>query len=319
MAMNKILVIGGSGFVGTHLANQLVERNISVVVPTRRRERTKQLILLPAVDMIQADVFDEATLVRLMDGVDAVVNLVGVLHSDPALPYGPAFKRAHVDLPQIIVSACKKAGVRRLVHMSALNAAATAPSEYLRSKAAGEAIVLAAQGELDVTVFRPSVIFGRGDAFLNMFARLLKSFPVMPLGGASARFQPVWVEDVARAFIASLEDESTFGRAYDLAGPRVYSLRQIVEYVGQLTGHRRPVIGLSDGWAYLQAGLMTLLPKPPLSPDNLRSMEIDSVLAGDSVTPAGWAPEYLEAVAPTYLGRHQPKLRLDVFRAHAGR
>ena len=319
MAMNKILVIGGSGFVGTHLANQLVARNISVVVPTRRRERTKQLILLPAVDMIEADVFDEAALVRLMDGVDAVVNLVGVLHSDPALPYGPAFKRAHVDLPRIIVAACKKAGVRRLVHMSALKADSNGPSEYLCSKGDGEALVQAAQGDLDVTIFRPSVIFGLGDSFLSLFASALKKLPVFPLGFGHARFQPVWAADVADAFVDALFNAATVGQTYELVGPKTYTLRELVDYTAELSGSKARIIALSEGWAYLQAGLAWLAPSPVLSPDNLRSMQVDSVADNANLAPANWRPTALESIAPSYVGRSTPKGKLDSFRFRAGR
>ncbi len=320
MAIKKVLLLGGSGFVGTYIVNRLSQRGIEVTVPTRRRERTKALIIQPGVTMPEADIRCEKTLTELMTGHDAVINLVGILHSrDVVLPYSRDFAEAHVELPKKIVAACKAAGVRRLVHMSALNADSNGPSEYLRSKGDGEAIVLAAQGELDVTVFRPSVIFGLGDSFLSMFAAVLKKVPFFPLGFGHARFQPVWAADVADAFVESLSDVDTYGQAYELVGPKVYTLREMVEYTKELTGSTATVIPLSEGWAYLQAGLMWLAPNPMLSPDNLRSMEKDSVGAPGAQAPANWRPTALEAIAPTYIALNTPRGKLDSFRFRAGR
>jgi NADH dehydrogenase len=320
MELKNVLLIGGSGFVGGWIASRLSERGIRVTIPTRRRDNTKQLILLPTVDMVEANIHDPQALATLMEGQDAVINLVGILHDhDSRLPYGKGFAAAHVELPKKILAAMKQSGVRRLVHMSALNAAVDAPSEYLRSKGEGEAAVVAAMGELDITVFRPSVIFGPGDAFLGMFAKLLRLFPFFPLGGGAARFQPVYIGDVADAFTGCLTERATFGQTYALCGPKVYTLRALVEYTGELIGKPRPVIDLGDsGWAYLQAGLLWLLPNPPLSPDNLRSMYVDSVTDGGRNYP-GWQPKSLESVAPAYLAAIKPKMRLDGYRLRAGR
>ena len=319
MELKKVLLIGGSGFVGGWIANRLSERGSRVTIPTRHRDNTKQLILLPTVYMVDADIHDPHELASLMTGVDAVINLVGILHDgDSRKPYGKRFAEAHVELPKKILAAMMQTGVRRLVHMSALRASDDAPSAYLRSKAAGEAAVLGAANELDVTVFRPSVIFGPGDSFLNTFASLLRVFPVMPLGGADARFQPVYIGDVADAFCACLTDRATFGQTYELCGPTVYTLRELVEYTGELIGRRRPVIGLPDALAYLQAGFLSLLPNPPMSPDNLRSMQLDNLTDGHHNYP-GWQPKSLEAVAPGYLSALRPNLRLDKYRLRAGR
>jgi len=320
MDIKKVLLLGGSGFVGTYIANRLSERAIEVTVPTRHRERTKALITLPHVEMVEADIHDEQTLVRLMAEHDVVINLVGILHSrDVKLPYSRDFGRAHVELPRKIVAACKAAGVRRLLHMSALGADAKGPSEYLCSKGDGEAVVRAAQGELDVTVFRPSVIFGLGDSFLSMFAKVLKKLPFFPLGFGHARFQPVWVADVADAFVDALGNDATIGQTYDLCGPRVYTLRELVDYTARLTHSRARIIALSEGLAYLQAGLMWLAPKPLMSPDNLRSMERDNVCEPGCNTYPVWHPTALEAIAPTYIAHNTPKGKLDSFRHHAGR
>jgi uncharacterized protein YbjT (DUF2867 family) len=222
-------------------------------------------------------------------------------------------------LPKKIIAACRATGVRRLLHMSALKASSQGPSEYLRSKGDGEALVVAAKDELDITIFRPSVIFGLGDAFLSTFASLLKTLPIFPLGFGQARFQPVWAADVADAFIDSLGNEASIGQAYDLVGPKVYTLRELVDYTAQLTRSKTTIIALSEGWAYLQAGLMWLAPNPVLSPDNLRSMQVDSVCDSTCKLPAEWKPTALEAIAPTYIAQNTPKGKLDGFRFRAGR
>ena len=320
MDIKKVLLLGGSGFVGTYIVNRLSQRGIEVTVPTRRRERNKALIIQPGVDMPEANINCEKTLADLMRGHDAVINLVGILHSrDVALPYSNDFAQAHVELPRKIIAACKASGVRRLIHMSALNADPKGPSEYLRSKGEGEALVLAAQGELDVTVFRPSVIFGLGDSFLSMFAKVLKKLPFFPLGFGHARFQPVWAADVADAFVDSLGNSATFGQAYELVGPKIYTLRELVDYTAGLVGSTTTIVPLSEGWAYLQAGLMWLAPNPMLSPDNLRSMEKDSVCEGSWHAPANWHPTALESIAPTYIALNTPRGKLDSFRYRAGR
>ena len=320
MDIKKVLLLGGSGFVGTYIANRLSQRGVEVTIPTRRRERTKALIIQPNVEMPEINTNSEEALVELMRGKDAVINLGGILHSrDVVLPYSKDFAEAHVELPKKIVAACKKAGVRRLLHMSALGADPKGPSEYLRSKGDGEAVVMAAQGDLDVTVFRPSVIFGLGDSFLSMFAGVLRKLPFFPLGFGQARFQPVWAADVADAYVDSLGNAATFGQAYDLVGPSIYTLRELVDYTAKLVNSNAKVIPLSEGWAYLQAGLMWLSPKPLMSPDNLRSMEVDSVCDGKCNLPANWHPTALEAIAPTYIAHNTPKGKLDGFRFRAGR
>ena len=319
MKLKKILIIGGIGFVGNWIASSLSDLGVQVVVATRRRHNIKRLTLLPMVDIVNADVNQPDTLVALMHGVDAVINLVGILHdNDSKQPYGKRFAAAHFDLPKAIIAAMNQAGVGRLLHMSALKASIDAPSAYLRSKAAGEAVVLAAAKELNVTLFRPSVIFGPGDVFLNMFASLLKLFPVFPLASGRARFQPVYAGDVAHAFVSCLTDAATFGQTYELCGPKVYTLRELVEYTGELIGQRRVIIDLPDALASLQASCLGLLPNPPMSLDNLRSMQVDNVTEGRHDFP-GWSPQALEALAPGYLSAIKLKRRLDGYRCRAGR
>ena len=297
----KVLVLGGTGFIGSRLVARLAAQGRSIVLPTRRAIRARHLIMLPSVEMVEADIHDEATLAQLVGGVDAVINLVGVLHSrrgKSGTAYGPDFERAHVELPRKLAAACAQAGVHRYLHMSALGASSSGPSMYLRSKAAGEAAALS-QPSLAVTIFRPSVVFGEGDSFLNLFASLQKFLPVVALGGADARFQPVYVEDVVHAFVAALEDHAAFGRVIELVGPRVYTLRELVQLAGRYSGHPRPVFGLPPALARMQAWFLEHAPGGPLmSRDNLDSMRVDNVGSPGTV-PMPTAPE---DVAPFYLG-----------------
>ena len=317
MTIKNVLLLGGSGFVGTAVANRLAKLDINVTVPTRRRERQKALIALPNVTMVEANIHAPEQLAKLMEGQDAVINLVGVLHSrDLKMPYSRVFAEAHVDLPKKVVAAAKAAGISRVLHMSALKAAADGPSEYLRSKADGEAVMKTSG--LDVTVFRPSVIFGVGDSFLSMFAKLLRLLPRFYVGFGQAKFQPVFVGDVAEVIVRALRDAHAIGQTYELVGPKVYTLRQIVEYVNEVTGARKTIKDLSEFWALIQAGVLSLAPQPMLSPDNLRSMEVDSV-APEAQMPYGIAPTAMEAIAPTYLLGVAIKRHLDRYRLKAGR
>jgi len=297
----KVLVLGGSGFIGSSLVAQLAAQGRSIVLPTRRAITARHLVMLPGVEVVEADIHDQARLAQLMRGADAVINLVGVLHSrrgKSGTAYGPAFERAHVELPRKVAAACAQAGVRRYLHMSALGASSSGPSMYLRSKAAGEAAALS-QPALAVTIFRPSVVFGKGDSFLNLFASLQKYLPVVAVGGAEARFQPVYVEDVVHAFVAALEDQSAIGRVIELVGPRIYTLRELVKLAGRCSGHPRPVFGLPPALARIQAWFLEHAPGGPLmSRDNLDSMRVDNV-AGPGTVPLPTAPE---DVAPFYLG-----------------
>lgn len=290
--MKNILLIGGTGFVGGALARRLAGADFFLTLPTRRPERVRHLALLPTARIVPADVHDEAVLKRLMTGQDVVISLVGMLRGD--------FQRGHAELPAKIANAAKTAGVARLIHVSSLGAADDAPSEYLRSKAAGEAALRAACP--DATIFQPSVIFGRGDSFLTLFAHLLKLAPLVPLAAADARFQPVWIEDVASVVVAAIDRPESRGRTYPLCGPREYTLRELVAYAGRLSGHPRPIIGLPRSLATLQAFLMELLPNGPMTRDNLRSMQKPNVCPTGCTLPFGLVATPLEAVAPDYLG-----------------
>ncbi len=308
MASLKICILGGSGFVGRHLARRLVALGHRVRVITRRRERHKRfLLVLPTLELVEGDVHNPSVLRRQVEGMDAVINLVGILNESGRS--GRGFERVHVELPRKVVNICREMHVRRLLHMSALHASEDGPSHYLRTKARGEEVVHSvATNEFRVTSFRPSVIFGPEDSFINRFAALLRISPLFfPLACPNARFQPVYVGDVVEAFARALNDHHTFGGRYDLCGPRVYRLREIVDYVASLLGLRRRIVGLGDGLSKLQAACLEFVPGKPFSLDNYRSLQIESVCAGVSWPVFGIEPQALEALVPGYLGKQRPR------------
>jgi NADH dehydrogenase len=330
--MKKILVIGGTGFIGRHVCEKLARLNIRVTVPTRRRSNAQQVQMLPLLDVVEVNIHDPAALSALVAGHDAVVNLVAILHGSEA-----EFERAHVELPQKIAIACQLAGVKRLVHVSALGAALDAPSMYQRSKARGEAVL--EQAGLNLTVLRPSVVFGAEDAFLNLFAKLQTVFPVMPLAGAGTKFQPVWVEDVAQAIVNSLlgkvatnADINTHTKAHththtiEACGPDVFTLKELVKIAaiasGINHGKGRPVLALPPLLGSLQAFAMRLLPgKPLISQDNLDSMKVDNIASGKlpGLGVLGISPSSLAAIAPTYLGNNSVLRQQLALRKTSGR
>jgi NADH dehydrogenase len=285
--MKQVLVLGGSGFVGGHVCEKLVRAGYRVSVTTRKAVHARSVMHLPGLTVLECNIHDEAALKRAMVGMDAVINLVAILHGSPA-----AFVQVHQDLPAKIARACVAKGVRHLVHISALGVNAAqpqaAPSNYLRSKAVGETLLAdtlgwgqGGMGICGLTVLRPSVIFGEDDAFINLFAGLQNIAPFVPLAGAASRFQPVWVQDVAQALVYALQHRDTLGQIYELAGPQIFTLKQLVQHAGRWSRHARPVFGLPEAMAYLQALVMEMLPGPPLmSRDNLASMQVDNVTGG---------------------------------------
>ena len=321
MTNRRVLILGGSAFIGRHVAARLAAQARHVIVPTRNRERARALLTLPTVQVFQADVHDDADLASLMRSADAVINLVGVLDGGRGTPWGPGFERAHVQLPARLVEAARAAGVRRLLHVSALgvqeDGERTLPSMYLRSKTAGEKQVREAK-DLQWTAFRPSVVFGRGDALIERFITLQRWLPVLMVGRADARFQPVWVGDVAAAIVRALDEQFAVHRCYELAGPEVWTLRELIGFAGELSGRQRPVIGLPDGPGRLQARLLEWAPGPlHMSRDNFDSLSVDNV-ATDPIAPElRIEPRTLAAVAPSYLDVHE--LRLAEDRRRAGR
>ncbi|MEO6697162.1 MAG: complex I NDUFA9 subunit family protein [Gammaproteobacteria bacterium] len=318
MRLRKICILGGSGFVGRHIAHTLIEQGYVVRIPTRRRERHRDLLVLPTLELIEADIHNPQTLAGLFKGCDAVINLAGILNEKGH--DGSGFDFTHVQLPHKVVKACAASGIKRLLHMSALNADAThGPSHYLRSKGRGEDLVHNAPG-LRVTSFRPSVIFGPEDSFFNRFAKLLKITPVFfPLACPNARFAPVYVDDVAQAFCRALTEPASYGMRYDLCGPRVYTLRQLVEYTAHIIGVKRFILELSDRTSRLQARVFEYLPGKLFSMDNYRSLQKDSVCRGAVPLPFDLTPTPLEAVVPIYLAEQRSKTRYFDYRRAAGR
>ena len=313
--MKQVCLLGGSGFVGSAIVRHLSLAGYAVKVLTRRREASKHLILLPNVAVLECDVMDDAALAEALKGSDVVINLIGILHNSKKA----SFKVMHAELPARLAKLCSKLGIKRLVHMSALQASKDAPSAYLKSKAEGEVAVLRSKRNVDVTVFRPSIIFGRGDGFINLFASLVKLLPVILLAKPNAKFQPIYVEDVAYAFVASLDNVDTYGKAYDLGGPKIYTLRQLVAYVADTLGKRPVIIGLNNMLSYIQAFAMELLPVKLMTRDNVRSMEVDSVCVTSFPAFLGFQPVALETIVPEYLNDDNPRNAYNRFRARAGR
>ena len=317
MQKSTIVVIGGTGFIGTQLAAALSTRGYALKLLTRRRERKKQVILLPDLSLINADVHDPHALAAQLRGAHAVISMAGILNESRA----GDFDRVHHQLPQAIARACIDAGVPRLLHIGALGASANAPSAYLRSKAAGEAAIIAAADDgIAVTIFRPSVVFGPQDDFLNRFATVLAITPLaLPLGGARARFAPVYVQDVANAVASSIDNKATFGQNYNLCGPQQYSLLDLVRYVNELTGANRSIIPLGNTLTMLQAQVFQRLPGKLLTVDNVHSMQVDSTCSGDDLAKLGISAVGIKAVVPKYLGNEGKQSNLGRFRARASR
>ncbi len=317
MGLRKICVLGGTGFVGRHLVSELTQRGYATRVLTRRRERHRELLVLPTLELVEADLRDDETLTAASKGCDALVNLVGILNENRP----GDFARVHAELPGKVAEACATNHISRLIHMSALNASASAPSHYLQTKAEGESAVMQAAGaDLRVTSFRPSVIFGPDDSFFNRFASLLRLSPfVFPLACPESRFAPVYVQDVVGAFADSLTSKSTWGESYDLCGPNSYTLKELVEYTAEVAGLKRKIIPLSDRLSRLQARALERLPGPPFSTDNYLSLQVDSICESNGLAALGIEATALETVVPEYLRPPSRARRYSRYRSAARR
>jgi len=319
MRHQRIAVLGGTGFIGTALACELARRRYHIRVITRRRERERQLLVIPTLELVEADVHSTASLSGALRDCDAVVNLIGVLNGRARA--GESFEDVHARLPRKIAESARFNRITRVLHMSALGASEDAPSEYLRSKAAGEAAIHAEAKEgMQVTSFRPSVVFGPGDGFFNLFAGFLRLAPwVFPLACPEARFAPVYAGDVVRAMVHCLEDDDTAGERYELCGPRDYALRELVAYTARVLGLRRYILPLPERLARLQARVLERLPGAPFTMDNYRSMQVPSVCRDDGFGRLGITPRALEAVVPGYLGGSRRERLYTELRSAAGR
>lgn len=313
----KICVLGGSGFVGRHLIGELTKKGYLIKVLSRKRERHRELLVLPGVSVVNANVYNSKELNRRLAGVDIVINLVGILNQRG---HNNSFNVSHIELTEKIIAACKKNKISRLLHMSALNAdAEKGVSEYLKSKGVAENLVHKAEG-INVTSFRPSVIFGPDDDFFNRFAGLLKMTPsIFPLACPESKFAPVYIGDVVNCFVRAINNKDTYGQRYELCGPEVYSLKQLVEFTASQIGVKRYVLGLGDGLSKLQARVMEFLPTKPFSRDNFKSLQVDSIC--DEAFPEIFetVPKSVEAVMPKYLALQNSRGRFYDYRASARR
>ena len=299
--MRSVCVLGGSGFVGTHLCAALARDGWRITVPTRDPGRARHLAPIPSLKLVAADIHDPEALRALCAGQLAVVNLVGILNERGRS--GTGFARVHVELVRMLVEACRRERVDRLLHVSALNADADGGSHYLRSKGRGERVIRSESGsDLAWTIFQPSVIFGPRDDFVNRFARLLRAIPFgLPLARPGARFAPVWIGDVVAAMQRALSDEATAGECYELCGPERLALVDIVRRVRDRLGVARAVIGIPDFAARMQAAICDFVPGKPFSTDNYRSLLVDSVCKVNGLARLGISPQPFDAILPKYL------------------
>ena len=315
-----VCILGGTGFVGRQLAGQLVQRGYSVRIATRNPKRGHELLVLPGVEIVTADVHDEMALPRLLTGADAAINLVGILHEKGH--DGSGFRKVHVELVEKLVRACQESRVPHLLQMSALKAnAESGPSHYLRSKGAGERTLKNLAGdELRYTIFQPSVIFGPDDSFINRFAALLRICPVLPLARPKARFAPVFVGDVASAFCAALENHGTYDRTLQLYGPEDYSLQEIVVEIARILSLKRLIVGLPDSLSRIQAWFLDyVIPGKIFTLDNYRSMAVASVGTENGLAALGITATSMQLIVPGYLDNGDHQRRLSEFRRKGGR
>ena len=311
----RIVLLGATGFVGHHLLPELSAAGHQCLVLCRYKPGCRELALIPNVELRQVDVHDSGVLKKQLKGADAAINMVGILNESGRS--GSGFRKAHVDLAEKLIQACRENGVRRLLQLSALNAG-KGDSHYLVSKGDAEELIRQAH-DLDSTIFQPSVIFGEGDSFFNRFAGLLRLVPILPLACPQARMQPVWVGDVVRAMAASLENPETAGKTLIMVGPREYSLRELVEWTARTIGLKRWVVGLPNVLSRMQGWLMDFVPGKPFSSDNYRSLQTDNTSGENALLGFGIRPRALESVVPTYLCGSVHQEQLSCFREQRGR
>ncbi|MFP4561506.1 MAG: complex I NDUFA9 subunit family protein [Thiohalorhabdus sp.] len=346
MSIKRVCVLGGSGFVGRHVVHRLHKHGYEARVVTRDIARHQDMRVMPGVEVVAGNPLRPADLDRHFRDVDAVINLVGILaEKRPGRrDYPPErrgdFHATHVELPRMVAKAAKRAGIRRVLHMSANGADPLAPSQYQRSKGLGARIMREAgersedlpeswlngpkitRGEgLDVTIFEPSIIFGEGDSFFTRFAKLVRRTPlVFPLPKGETRFAPVWVEDVAEAYAKALGDPRTHGQTYQLCGPHEYAFADLIRFIAELEGVNRRVWSMPDWLAWVQAAFLERVPGKPLTRDQLLSLGEDNVCDGPFPEIFGIDPQPVEAVVPTYIGgRNRSMDDLYKYRAAARR
>ncbi len=315
MAPKTICVLGGTGFVGHHLVSQLTQKGYNVRVPSRNRERVRSLLVLPQVEVIDCNIFDENALKGLLTGCDAVINLVAILNEHKR----GDFKKVHVELPAILSKACYASGVHRVLHMSALNAdAKKGSSGYLRSKGEGEDAIHNNDG-LNVTSFRPSAIFGPDDHLFTFFANMLSVLPGIAVPCGDALLAPVYVGDVVEAMIKSINNSDTYGQRYDLCGPEVYTMYELVRYTADLVKPKAKIYSLSDGMSAFKGRILGMLPGKLFTYDNYLSLQTPATSDKPFPEIFGITPRTIESAVPYYAGRAGIRGRYDVIRQTAAR
>jgi uncharacterized protein YbjT (DUF2867 family) len=311
-----ITVLGGTGFVGSCLVTRLIRDGHRVQVLTRNRDRHRALLVLPGLDLVDANVHDPSVLAEAFRGSDVVINLIGILNE--GWSGRASFAHVHTELARKLIGACRSAGVGRVLQMSSLGAAAKAPSRYLRSKAAAEDALREGAGGVEWTVFRPSLVIGPDGGVAHTFGSLLAVFPVVPLARAGTRLAPVAIGDVVDAMVRALDARDTHGATLELCGPEVFTLAALVQYIASTHGYRRLVFGLPAPLGWLQAAVLGLVPGAPLSLDNFRSLAVDSVCSDSGLARLGIRPTSIRAVLPGFLSAEQPATRMADFRRAAG-
>lgn len=306
------VVFGGGGFIGRHLVRRLGKAGMVVRVPSRHVSRLGYLRTAGVVGQIVPEIvssFDEAELAATVQGADIVINLIGILAEGGR----NSFNRIHTSLPARIAEAAQAAGVKRLIHVSALGADADSPSAYAKSKAAGEAAVRAAFPA--ATIIRPSIVFGPEDKFFNRFAAMAKVSPILPLiGGGHTKFQPVYVGDVADGIMAAATAPDAPGKTYEFGGPAVYSFRELMELLLAEIGTKRLLVPVPWGLARVQAAIAEYVPGKPLTRDQVELLKVDNVASGAApgLTDLGVTPTAAELILPTFLDRFHKGGRLGM-------
>jgi len=319
MKISRICILGGTGFIGKHLIAKLAANNIETVVLTRHPQRHRDLTVNPGCKVFQANIFDKSTLQSHFKECDAVINLVGILNERKKHD----FRKVHVELVDKISSACRNAGIKRLLHMSALNANATnGVSLYLRTKGDGENRAhTGGKPEVAVTSFQPSVIFGADDSFINRFAMLVQLPGLLPLACSTSKFAPVFVNDLCQAMFNSLNNKDTFGNRYEICGPRIYSLIELVRYIANQLGIKKTIIPLPNSLSKLQASILQRLPGKLFTTDNYLSLQKDSVCSGSeyNLDALGIKATHMDTIVPVYLKQLSERQRYSSLREKSKR
>ncbi len=315
--IKKISILGGTGFLGQTLAARLIKDGYQVCIPTRQRESFRELLVLPGLQLLQTNTHEPQALLQALQGSDAVINLVGILNETRAATQ--KFRTAHVDFTQKLLDACETLNIQRYIQVSALKAEAeTSPSEYLRTK--GEAEALVQKSSLNTTVFRPSVIFGAKDSFVNKFSALLKiPNPIFLLPVPNARFAPVYVDDVVEGIVLSIDNPDTYKKRYSCCGPKIYSMRELIQLIAETMGVKRKIIGLNPFLSKLVASILGIMPGKPFTKDNYQSLQINNICENNGLEKLGVKPVSIESIIPSYLQARDINLSFDEYRRTAGR